>query len=69
MNPTQKVIELVDKLKLQQLFVEKNNRVYFTPLRINPSKLEKRINNFLSVKGRAYKKNDLEESLLRDLDF
>lgn len=71
MSITVKVVELVDKLGLNHFFIEKNNRLYFSPIkiRLNKDLLESSIDRFLKTKGRAYKPNDLEKDVLKELDF
>jgi hypothetical protein len=71
MSITLKIVDLLDKFKVQHYFIEKDNKAYFTPMMIkfNPSQLEFLIEKFVSVDGNAYKMNDLEEKVLRELDF
>lgn len=71
MSVTLKVVNLIDKLKVQNFFVEKDNKTYFSPIhiKINADILEKSIDKVFSPKGKAYKKNELVEQMLRDLDF
>ena len=71
MSITLKIVDLMDKLKIQNYFVERDNRTYFTPVRIkfNSSSIESFIDKVINVDGRAYQMNELEEKVLKELDF
>jgi len=68
---TFKAIQLVDKTKVAKLFVEKDHKLYFSPIkiRINANQIEKIIDRLLRTKGKSYKMNDLEKSVLEELDY
>lgn len=71
MSITLKIVNLIDRLKLQHYFIEKNNKTYFTPINISFSedKLESILDKVIRTKGNAYKMNDLEKEVLKELDF
>ncbi|MFT6633330.1 MAG: hypothetical protein ACJAS4_003300 [Bacteriovoracaceae bacterium] len=71
MSITLRVVDLLDRLKVQRFFIERNQRTYFTPIRIsfNQAQLEKISDRLFKVKGNAYKMNDLEKEILEELDF
>lgn len=71
MSITLKIVDLLDRFKVQSFFIERNQKTYFTPIRIsfNQSQLEKVTDKFFKVKGNAYKMNDLEKEILEELDF
>lgn len=71
MSITIKVVELIDKLKLNHYFVEKNNATYFRPITIkfNSDVIENVIDKVISVDGKAYKPNKMEQDVLKELDF
>lgn len=67
---TLKVCYLVDRLKLQSFFIEKNEKVVFTPIhiQINIEKIEKLTDFVLSAKGRPYQANQFEKDILAELE-
>lgn len=71
MSITYKIVNVVDKLKLDHYFIEKNNITYFSPIRIqlNTDVVEKLVNSFIKVKGREYIPNQFEKDVLKELDF
>lgn len=71
MSITLKIVDLIDKLKVQHYFIEKNNNTYFRPIQIkfNASHVEEMIEKVVNVDGNTYKMNDLEKNILKDLDF
>ncbi len=71
MSITLRIVDFLDKLKVQKFFIEKDNRTYFTPIQIsfNQNQLEHLSEKFLKVKGNAYKMNDFEKKILKELDF
>ena len=71
MSITIKVVEVIDKLRLNHYFVEKNNRTYFSPIKIrfNTVLIENLIERVINVDGKAYKPNQLERDILKELDF
>ncbi|MAX66273.1 MAG: hypothetical protein QF441_04790 [Bacteriovoracaceae bacterium] len=71
MSITLKVIDLIDKMKIQNFFVEKGNRTYFTPIQIkfDQQKFEEISDRLFRVKGKPYKISELEKSLIKDLDY
>ncbi len=71
MSITLKLVDLVDKLKIQQFFIEKEHKTYFQPFkfRINDVKIENSLDRFFKVKGNAYKMNEFEKNCLEELDF
>jgi len=68
MSVTFKVVQLIDRLRIQKFFMEKDSKVLLN-FQFDPSKIENFIDNKLKVHGKKYKPNDFEESCLRDLDF
>ncbi len=71
MSITLKVIDLIDRLKVQRFFIEKNNKTYFSPIFINfnPENFEKIADHLVSSKGKPYEPNDLEKAICKELDF
>lgn len=71
MSITLKIVDLLDKLKVQKFFIEKNNKTYFAPIRIklNQSQIENIADKVFKVKGNAYKMNDFEKEILEELKF
>ena len=67
MSITIKVVNWVDKLKLQNFFVEKDNRVILN-LSFNPEKVERLLDKVLPVHGRAYQPNQFELDCLNELE-
>lgn len=67
MSVTTKVIQFVDKLKLNKFFTERNGKVYFQ-LAFNPKKFESIIDKTLRVNGRPYKVTELEKQALEELE-
>ena len=68
---TLKVVDLLDRLKVQSYFVEKNDRTYFTPIHVkfDPNKLEIILDKIIKVKGNSYKMNKMEKQVLEELEF
>jgi hypothetical protein len=58
-------------MKIQQLFIEKEDKLVFTPIQIslNSSKIEKAIDKVISFSGKPYKMNQFEKDILEELDF
>lgn len=71
MSITMRIVEVVDKLRLNQYFVQKDNRTYFSPIHIklNAEVIEKGIDSIIGAKGKPYKPNELEKQVLKELDF
>lgn len=71
MSITLKLVDLVDRLKIQQFFIEKEDKTYFLPLKfqINGEKIESTLDRMIKVKGRSYQMNDFEKQCLEELDF
>jgi hypothetical protein len=71
MSITLRIVDLIDKLKVQSFFVERNHKTYFTPINIsfNQNQLEKVTDKLFNVDGNAYKMNDFEKKVLQELDF
>lgn len=71
MSVTYKIVNVIDKLKLNNYFIEKNNITYFSPIKIqlNTEIIEKVVNSLINVKGREYKPNKFEKDVLKELDF
>lgn len=68
MSVTLRVVNLVDKLRLQSFFVEQNNVVNFTLAKFKPDSVEKIIDKLLPTKGRKYKPSHLEIEAIRELE-
>lgn len=68
---TLKVVDLIDKTKIQSLFEEKNDQVYFAPikLKLNTHLIEKIVDKVISVNGKQYEPDELEKEVLKELDF
>lgn len=68
MSVTFKVVQLIDRLRIQNFFMEKDSKVLLN-FQFDPSKIEHFIDSKLKGHGKKYKPSDFEESCLRDLDF
>lgn len=71
MSITMKIVRLIDKLKLNQYFVQKDNRIYFSPIHIkfNADVIENGLDSLLKVDGKPYVADDFEKEVLKELDF
>lgn len=69
MTVTMRVVNLVDKLKLQKFFVEKDNKAHLKFAEFSPAKLEELLDKAFKTKGRPYTPNQLEQDILKELDF
>ena len=71
MSITIKIVEIVDKLKLNHYFVQKNNSTYFRPItiKLNTDLIEKAVDKVMKAKGKSYKPSQLEKDVLKELDF
>lgn len=71
MSITLKIINIVDKLKLQNYFLEQQNRVMFMPIRleVNEQFITEKFDQLLNTEGQPYEISDFERSCLNDLDF
>ncbi len=71
MSITLRLVNLIDKLQIQNYFIEKDNKTIFTPvlIKFNTEALEKAADKVIRTKGKPYKINDLEKSMLNDLDI
>jgi hypothetical protein len=67
MSITLKLVELVDKLHLQNFFMEKENKVMLN-FSFNPNRIEDVIDSLLKSKGKTYMPSKLEEDVLSELD-
>ena len=68
MSVTLKVVELIDRLHLNNYFIEKDNRVYLKALEFNPAKLESILDKVIKVKGKDYNPNEFELNCIRELE-
>ena len=69
MTITMRIVSLVDKLKLQKFFVEKDNKAHFKFAEFSPARLEETIDKLLRTKGNPYQPNQFEKDCLKELDF
>lgn len=69
MTITMRVVNLVDKLRLQNFFIEKDNKVHLKFVEFSPARVEEALDNIFRTKGKKYKPNDFEKEVLRELDF
>lgn len=71
MSITLKVVDLIDRLNIQSYFLEKENKLQFTPIKISfdSIKIERRIESLIKVNGNSYKMNQFEKDILKELDF
>jgi two-component SAPR family response regulator len=71
MSITLKVVDLLDRLNVQSYFVEKENKLQFTPIKISFdfNKFEKRFEKLTNINGNSYRMNQFEKDVLRELDF
>lgn len=67
MSITLKLVELVDKLHLQNFFMEKENKVMLN-VSFDPSRIEELIDGLLPTKGNSYKPSQFEIDVLKELD-
>lgn len=67
MSITLKVVSLIDKLHLQNFFMEKDNKVMLN-LTIRPDHIEEVIDDVLKVDGNAYCPNQFEIDVLKELE-
>lgn len=68
MSITLKMVELVDKLRLTQLFIEENNRVHLKFTEFNPQKLEVLLDTFIKTRGKEYNPDEFELNCIRELE-
>tara|TARA_B100001971_G_C18268008_1_gene596124 strand:+ start:56902 stop:57114 length:213 start_codon:yes stop_codon:yes gene_type:complete len=68
MSITLKMVELVDKLRLTQLFIEENNRVHLKFTEFNPQKLEVLLDAFIKTRGKEYNPDEFELNCIRELE-
>mgnify|MGYP005708108021 FL=1 len=71
MSITLKLVDAIDKLKVQSFFVEKGDKTYFSPIHIgfDANSFENKSDKLFNVNGKPYKKNEFEEQVLKELDF
>ena len=69
MTTTMRIVNLVDKLKLQNFFFEKDNKAVLVLGEFNVARLEEKIDKLFKTKGKAYVPNDFEKECLKELDF
>jgi hypothetical protein len=69
MHLTMKVVNLVDRLHLNELFDEGSNEVMLNLIKFNPKKLEAIIDKLIQTDGKTYDPNELEKRVLKELDF
>jgi hypothetical protein len=69
MHLTMKVVNVVDKLHLNDLFKEVQGEVILNLVKFNPKKVEKLIDTVLKSNGKNYEQNELEKKVLKELDF
>lgn len=68
MTLTTKIIHLIDKLKIEKLFIEEDKKVSVKFLSFNPKRLEKAIDQLLATNGRFYHMNEFEKEILKELE-
>lgn len=68
MSITTKMVELVDKLRLNHFFIEENNRVHLKFTEFNPQKLEGLLDSLIKIKGKSYDPNEFELNCIRELE-
>lgn len=71
MSITLRVVNFIDRLHLQNYFMEKENTLLFAPIRIslNEKILERKIDQLFKLKGKPYAINEFEKNCLKELDF
>lgn len=67
MSITLKVVSLIDKLRLQNFFMEKDNQVMLN-LSFNPSAMEDLIDDVFKVDGASYRPNQFEIDVINELE-
>lgn len=68
MSVTLKVVELIDRLHLNNYFIEKDNRVHLKALEFNTVKLESLLDKVIKVRGVDYNPNEFELNCIRELE-
>ena len=69
MTLTMRVVNLVDKLRLQKFFVEKDNKAHLKFVEFSPARVEDPLDKVIRTKGQAYRPNQFEKDCLKELDF
>ena len=69
MTLTMRVVNLVDKLRLQKFFVEKDNKAHLKFVEFSPARIEEALDKIIRTKGKAYRPNQFEKDCLKELDF
>jgi hypothetical protein len=67
MSVTFKIVELIDRLHLQNFFMEMDNKVLLN-ISLDPSKIEKFLDHKLKLNGQNYRPNEFELNCIRDLE-
>tara|TARA_Y100000385_G_C12963841_1_gene580940 strand:+ start:196 stop:402 length:207 start_codon:yes stop_codon:yes gene_type:complete len=68
MSITLKIVNLIDKLRLQRFFMEEDNKVMLNFI-LSPDHIEDLIDDTLKVDGKTYSPNQFEMEILKDLEW
>lgn len=69
MTLTARLVNFLDKTRIENLFLERNDKVTFALFSFNPNILEKTINRVFKTKGNFYHPNELEKEIIRELEY
>lgn len=71
MSITMRIVNLIDRLKLNQYFIEREDKAYFSPIhiKINTRSIENFIDHLVKVDGRPYRPNEMEKEVIKELEY
>ena len=71
MSITLKAVDFIDKLKLDTYFVKSDDKISFTPIKLNFNErtIESIIDRLVNSNGKSYSMNDFEKNIISELDF
>jgi hypothetical protein len=69
MSLTQKLIEWIDKLHVQNFFIQEDDKVYIKIGAIDLKKLEDWLDKTLDIEGQFYETSELEEEIMSELNY
>jgi len=68
MSITLKIVNLIDKLRLQRFFMEEDNKVMLNFI-LSPDHIEDLIDDTLKVDGKTYSPSQFEMEVLKELEW
>lgn len=68
MTLTAKIVNFLDKVKIEKLFIEDDKKVSLKLISFNPQFIEKSLNKVLKTNGHFYHMSDFEKEVLRELE-